>query len=408
MCHRFVLGVILGVATGGWCAQVPSPLPPFSKVELLAWRLAGQHQDHMERDVARRGIDFQLSEDYVKGLEAAGARDRLIAVVRQAATRAIAASANPEAARDNQVLPHLLQAANLLQAREWAEAEREIRAALALAPDNALLHLDLSAVLPSSQGEAGWNAAIVEDREALRLDSGLALAHLHIAVARRQQGDTQAAIAESREVVRMDPDDARAWDHLARALEAAGDLEGALATFKEAIARNPEGAFPHRDLAVLLEKKGDLDGALAQAREAVRIAPNRAREHYVLAEILRSQGDKAGAAKETQIAADLDARNPPAQVRVGGVVTAKSLIYQPRPTYPREAKKAGVQGTVRLEVVIGKDGKVRDVKLLSGPPALAEAATKAVAQWRYEPSRLNGEPVEVVTEVSVNFPPPKK
>src|SRR5208283_4557021 len=145
-------------------------------------------------------------------------------------------------------------------------------------------------------------------------------------------------------------------------------------------------------------KKGDLEGAITEAREAVRIAPDRARGHFVLAKLLRSKGDKAEAAKEMQIATALQAKNPPRQVRVGGAVMSKKLIYQPRPAYPSAAKKAGIQGTVRLEVVIAKDGKVQDMKLRSGHPLLAKAAMKAVSKWRYPPSLLRGEPVEVMTE----------
>jgi TonB family protein len=400
-------------------AQAPSQLQkPFGKVELLALRLAGEHQDRIEREVAKRGIDFQPTEDYLNALKAAGARDALIEAVRKASAPAVPAtggarapgsgagpgSARPDAAaRDSQVLQHLLQAAKLLRDRAWPEAEAEIRSALAIEPDNALLHVDLSAVLPSSQGEPGWNAAIAEDREALRLEPELALAHFHIGTALHQQGDTEGAIAEDREVVRLDPDDPHAWNHLARVLEEAGDLDGAMAAYKEAIARKPDDAFFHREMAELLEKKGDLDGAIAQAREAIRIAPDRVGGHFVLAKILRTKGDKAEAAKEMQIATTLQAKKPPRRIRVGGVVMSKGLIYQPRPAYPSAAKKAGIQGTVRLEVVIARDGKVQDMRLLSGHPSLAKAAMKAVSKWRYQPSLLSGEPVEVVTEVDVNF-----
>ncbi len=404
----------------GWSAPAPpQSSKPFGPVELLALRLAGQHQDHMERDIAKRGIDFPLDNDYLNALRAAGGNDALIAAVRKAAAAsgsALApgsgtgpASAPPEdSAPDAQVLPHLLQAAKLLQNRAWPEAEKEIRAALAIEPNNALLHVDLSGVLPSSLGEPGWTAAIAEDREALRLEPGLALAHFHIATALRQQGDTTGAIVEAREVVRLDPDDGRAWNSLAHLLVEAGDLDGALEAYQQALARSPDAAFSHRNMAELLEKKGDLNGALAQAREAVRIAPDRPRGHFVLARILRSKGDKAEAAKEEQIATELEAKNPPRQVRAGEAVMTKGLIYQPKPAYPREARKAGIQGTVRMEVVIARDGTVQNVKLLSGPPALAPAAMKTVGKWRYRPSLLSGEPVEVVTEVDVNFPTLRK
>jgi TonB family protein len=415
-----ILGIILLFPVCGMSGQAASQLQkPLSKVELLALRLAGERQDRIELDMAKRGIDFQPTEDYLNALRAAGARDALIGAVRKASASAVPAtvglpspgpgagpvSAAPEAAaRDSQVLQHLLQAAKLLQGRAWPEAEQEIRSALAIEPDNALLHVDLSAVLPSSQGEFGWDAAIAEDREALRLQPDLALAHFHIGTALRQEGHTKDAIVEDREVVRLDPDDPHAWNHLARVLEEVGDLDSAMAAYKEALARKPDDAFFHRELAELLEKKGDLDGAITQAREAVRIAPERVGGHFVLAEILRSKGDKAEAAKEMRIATTLQAKNPPRRIRVGGVVMSKELIYQPRLTYPREAKKAGIQGTVRLEVVIARDGKVQEMKLLSGHPTLAKAAMKVVSKWRYQRSLLSGEPVEVVTEVDMHFP----
>ncbi len=145
------------------------PAKPFSQVELLALRLAGQHQDHMERDIAKRGIDFPLDEDYVTALQAAGGSDVLMAAVRKAAaTSGSARVPGSSSAPDTQVLPHLLQAAKLLQNRAWPEAEKEIRAALAIEPDNPLLHIDLSEVLPIKLGYYRWTATIAEAREVMR------------------------------------------------------------------------------------------------------------------------------------------------------------------------------------------------------------------------------------------------
>jgi len=88
---------------------------------------------------------------------------------------------------------------------------------------------------------------------------------------------------------------------------------------------------------------------------------------------------------------------------VGGQVESAKLIFQPKPDYPQLAKMARIQGVVRLEAIISKDGTIQDLKLVSGHPLLAKAALDAVKQWRYQPTLLNGEPVEVVTEVDVNF-----
>lgn len=73
------------------------------------------------------------------------------------------------------------------------------------------------------------------------------------------------------------------------------------------------------------------------------------------------------------------------------------------PTYPADAKKAGIQGTVSLRIVIGHDGEIQEAEPISGPPALRSAAVTAVKQWRYEPFLLNEQPVRVETEVSVRF-----
>jgi len=93
----------------------------------------------------------------------------------------------------------------------------------------------------------------------------------------------------------------------------------------------------------------------------------------------------------------------PQRIRVGGQVEAAKLIYKPTPQYPPLAKMARIQGTVRLEAVIAKDGTIQDLKVLSGHPLLVKAALDAVKQWRYQPTLLNGQPVEVVTEIDVNF-----
>ena len=93
----------------------------------------------------------------------------------------------------------------------------------------------------------------------------------------------------------------------------------------------------------------------------------------------------------------------PQRIRVGGQVEAAKLIYKPTPEYPPLAKMARIQGTVRLEAIIAKDGTIQDLKVMSGHPLLVKAALDAVKQWRYQPTLLNGEPVEVVTEIDVNF-----
>ena len=93
----------------------------------------------------------------------------------------------------------------------------------------------------------------------------------------------------------------------------------------------------------------------------------------------------------------------PTRIRVGGVVSAARLIYRPKPEYPEIAKMARIEGSVELEAIIGKDGTIEELKVLRGHPSFVKTALEAVRQWRYQPTLLNGEPVEVVTEITVNF-----
>ncbi|MCZ2154812.1 MAG: TonB family protein [Bryobacterales bacterium] len=98
-----------------------------------------------------------------------------------------------------------------------------------------------------------------------------------------------------------------------------------------------------------------------------------------------------------------EAPKPPARIRVGGNVQEAKIINRVQPVYPPLAKQARVSGTVRLNAVIGKDGQIQDLQVVSGHPLLVQAALQAVRQWRYAPTLLNGEPVEVVTVIDVNF-----
>ena len=82
---------------------------------------------------------------------------------------------------------------------------------------------------------------------------------------------------------------------------------------------------------------------------------------------------------------------------------AANLIKQAKPVYPPLAKQARVQGMVKFKAMIGKDGTIQNLQLVSGPPLLVQAATQAVQQWVYKPTLLNGEPVEVITTIDVNF-----
>ncbi len=92
------------------------------------------------------------------------------------------------------------------------------------------------------------------------------------------------------------------------------------------------------------------------------------------------------------------------RLRIGGSVEASNLIQKKTPVYPASAKAAGVQGAVLLEAVISKEGVPQEIRVLSSPSDdLSESALEAVREWRYTPTLLNGNPVEVLTDITVNY-----
>ncbi len=93
----------------------------------------------------------------------------------------------------------------------------------------------------------------------------------------------------------------------------------------------------------------------------------------------------------------------PQRVRVGGNVQQANLIRKVTPAYPPDAKQARIQGIVKLNATINRDGTIQALDVISGHPMLVDAAVEAVKQWQYKPTLLNGNPVEVLTQIDVNF-----
>lgn len=115
---------------------------------------------------------------------------------------------------------------------------------------------------------------------------------------------------------------------------------------------------------------------------------------------------------ETPLSSDAvfgDIGPPPAPedegpIRVGGLIQMPRKIKDVLPTYTEVARRARIEGVVILEIIIDKQGNVKNIKVLRGlPMGLTEAAIEAVKQWKYEPSTLNGKPIEIQGTVTVTF-----
>jgi protein TonB len=87
----------------------------------------------------------------------------------------------------------------------------------------------------------------------------------------------------------------------------------------------------------------------------------------------------------------------------GSTLQIGRAISHAEPVYPEDAKRQGVEGTVKLHLVVGRDGAVQSVEPISGPASLAKAATSAVREWRYAQTLLDGQPVETEQEIVVRF-----
>ena len=91
------------------------------------------------------------------------------------------------------------------------------------------------------------------------------------------------------------------------------------------------------------------------------------------------------------------------RLRVGGAIRAPRKLVDVPPVYPEAARAAGIEGVVILDIVVGEGGSVIEVRVVRSIPELDQAAIDAVSRWQYEPTLLNGEPVEIEMTVTINF-----
>lgn len=152
--------------------------------------------------------------------------------------------------------------------------------------------------------------------------------------------------------------------------------------------------------------------AMASPDAAPLVAPDRIVEEPAWQrDPIATADDGAGIVGGIEHGADLLAPPPPPPapparkdpVPVGGRVSAPARTHYVAPVYSAIAQSARVQGIVIIQATIGVDGAVVDATVLRSVPLLDEAALTAVRQWRYTPTRLNGEPVAVIMTVTVNF-----
>ncbi len=175
-----------------------------------------------------------------------------------------------------------------------------------------------------------------------------------------------------------------------------------VAKLEKAIEIDPEYDDAMAYLNLLHRERADIQESADGYRAEIKLADEMVRKTL---EIKKAKGSNGGS---TMSMAPPPPPPPPApasgtRVRVGGNVQQANLLEQPRPVYPPLAKQARIQGTVRFNTIIGLDGKIIWLQVISGHPLLVPAAQDAVKLWVYRPTLLNGAPVEVQTTIDVNF-----
>jgi serine/threonine-protein kinase len=187
--------------------------------------------------------------------------------------------------------------------QEWEEAIGYYRAALAVRPETAAVHFNLShALLQKKQ----LDEAIKELRKAVAIDPKDATAHLNLGYALEDKGRLEEAIAEYHKALAIDPEDARAHNNLGAALEAKGRLDEAIVECQKALAIDPKLTEPHINLGNALKAKGQVDAAIAEYQKALAIDPKDAKAHNNLGYALRDKGQLDEAIAEFQKAIEID------------------------------------------------------------------------------------------------------
>lgn len=341
------------------------------------------------------------------------------------------------------------------------QAVKYFREAIRLNPKNAEAHRNYGYLL---RRIGDVDHALQEFGKALDLDSDDAETHLEMGDTLLYKGDLAAALTHYHEVLRVEPENRYARRMVLRLITTQGQPERAIAQLREIVQRDLGFAEAHEALGWQLWNECAVAEAKSHFQEALRIKPELTGARSGLSRALGYEGDLEGAILEEleaerllsgggrhgsflmgdrgmikRFLAQFIGQCEPKRLPAGGAATeeapgkptivppdrgpaelrkespvlepandqTKRLIHRVDPEYPPLAKMAGVGGTVRMQAVIGKDGKLRDLKVVAGHPLLVKAALEAVEQWKYEPLVINGKAVEVSTEVEVTFPPSK-
>jgi TonB family protein len=172
-------------------------------------------------------------------------------------------------------------------------------------------------------------------------------------------------------------------------------LEAGMRALDKALEINPQYFDAMAYLNLLIRERADLRDTAEQYKREVALADDWVQKALAAKKAHAEQRNSGTVASPPP--------PPPQRITLAVDQVQRQRLRDVAPVYPELAKQAQVQGTVRLNIVIDKQGRVIDITVISGHPLLITAAMDAVKQWEYNPTLLNGQLVEVATEVSVPF-----
>ena len=294
---------------------------PTNQVQIVAQLAAESPIPRITTLVKDRGVDFEVKDDYLQQVRLAGGNDGLVAALKSAKVMA-PDTVNPAAqSRQVEIRQRVAHGAELKLKGQYAEAEKEFRAAIAAGRPDADIYLSLAMALGRQRK---WDDDVTTAREALRLNPDSEMAHIVLGLALGGKSDWDAAAAEDREALRLNSKDNYAHAYLGVSLGGKHDWDGEIAEEREALRLNPNNDFARANLGAALGNKGDWDGAIAEDRTAVRLSPNLATAHGNLGVALKSQGNMEGAIEEYRAALRLDPNDDGTHFNLGNSLFGKS------------------------------------------------------------------------------------
>ena len=319
----------------------------------------------------------------------------------------------------------------------YPEAEAAFQRAIQIQPDNVTAHLYLATAymqryIPgatSPQNDAMATFATDQFLRVLNLDSKNSVALASLGSLALHQKKWYEALKWYDTLVAADPNNADAYYSMGYI--AWSKWYPAYGAARQGLGMKQEDPGPIKDVAVREKLKADygpvIEAGIQALEKALQINPQYDDAMAYMNLLIRERADLRDTAEEylrdTATADDwvrkaLAAKQQkaengqrsgaastltPQRITIGGNVQESKLVNRTPPVYPPTALQIRLSGVVHLAAIIGKDGRVLDLKAIGGHPLLVPAALEAVKQWVYQPTLLNGNPVEVATQVDVLF-----